>query len=777
MATESASTTVVGGVEEVTEWLTNDGREFYTHLYKAATQPPVATLVLVHGLGEHVDRYESIARTFARNGIQVLGFDQRGFGKTGRRHNRLGDSEGSSAVADDIAFMTKQVSVDGVPHFLFGHSMGGLNALNYCLERNSDGHVRGVIASAPAIIPGKATRAPNFVVAILNQVVKIVPSVQKSTGITTDILTNNQSELDKFNASVDNISHSTLGTLADILQTGKNVAKKAPQFSTPVYLAHADGDCATDYRGTRQFFDNLPEGLDKEYNEISNHPFHEIHFQDDLGFDLIDTYQQWILKHTLLCAGTPMAFDDDLLAELDELGGDFADEHTEEPQSGAGTLTADLSDDDDDDNSAENSADMVALGEASSSGAIGEEHDALIGKLASKSSNIRNVAKLCYSEGLHQLLAALSESQKVPVSEKHIVGRIEDDPEYQLMVRANEMSTRIAGEILVVYRFALDHYKMRFPELETLVRNPVDYARAIKAIGDSTDITKVDFEGILPNATRMVVTVTGSTTAGRLLSGEELERVGDACDCILELASAKSRIVSFIESRMPLIAPNLTAVIGSASAAKLIVEAGGLTALSKIPACNIQVLGKAQHTSTGLSAISTKRHAGIVYYSDVVRSVPEDFRQKMMRKISAKCALAARVDAQHESADGAMGRKFRVDLDAQVAKLLEAAPANAVKPLPVPDEGPKSRRGGRKVRKAREPYTMTELRKQRDRLQFGKFQEEVVVMDEMEGLGMMAEQQGEGEGCQKVPKVHAGAVWAQQCIWDCVARFHASAGL
>ncbi|KAJ2799508.1 U4/U6-U5 snRNP complex subunit prp31 [Coemansia guatemalensis] len=186
----------------------------------------------------------------------------------------------------------------------------------------------------------------------------------------------------------------------------------------------------------------------------------------------------------------------------------------------------------------------------------------------------------------------------------------------------------------------------------------------------------------------------------------------------------------------------MTAVIGAATAAKLIVEAGGLTALSKIPACNIQVLGKAQHTAVGLSSLTTKKHAGIVYYSEAVRRVPEDFRDKMVRKISAKCALAARVDAQHEASDGAFGQRFKAELDAQVEKLLEAAPMNAVKPLPVPDEGPKKRRGGRKVRRAKESQTVTELQKQRDRLQFGKFQDEVVVMDEMEGAGMMGHAAG-----------------------------------
>ncbi|KAJ1796165.1 U4/U6-U5 snRNP complex subunit prp31, partial [Coemansia sp. RSA 2399] len=77
-----------------------------------------------------------------------------------------------------------------------------------------------------------------------------------------------------------------------------------------------------------------------------------------------------------------------------------------------------------------------------------------------------------------------------------------------------------------------------------------------------------------------------------------------------------------------------------------------------------------------------------------------------------------------------------------VEKLLEPPPMNAIKPLPVPDEGPKRRRGGRKVRKAKEPFVQTELQKQRDRLQFGTFQDESIVMDEMEGAGMMGHSVG-----------------------------------
>ena len=43
-----------------------------------------------------------------------------------------------------------------------------------------------------------------------------------------------------------------------------------------------------------------------------------------------------------------------------------------------------------------------------------------------------------------------------------------------------------------------DKYRLKFPELESLVHHPIDYARVVKAIGNEMDITLVDLEDILP---------------------------------------------------------------------------------------------------------------------------------------------------------------------------------------------------------------------------------------------------------------------------------------
>lgn len=256
------------------------------------------------------------------------------------------------------------------------------------------------------------------------------------------------------------------------------------------------------------------------------------------------------------------------------------------------------------------------------------------------------------------------------------------------------------------------------------------------------DVTKIDLRSILPSATVMVITVTASTTAGQTLTDAEWKLTEEACDMALDLDAARRKIMNYVESRMTVIAPNLSNVIGTSTAAKLLTAAGGLTAFCKIPACNVQVLGNNKKTNTGFSAAHMERHTGYIYYSDLVNSAPQDLRRKLVKIISAKAVLAARIDASHQSPNGEQGQKMRDEIDAKIDKLQEAPSFKVVKALPVPDEGPKKRRGGKRVRRQKEAYAMTELRAARNRMAFGDQEEEVGYGDETEGLGMAAKQIG-----------------------------------
>ncbi|KAF9599573.1 hypothetical protein IFM89_039485 [Coptis chinensis] len=147
----------------------------------------------------------------------------------------------------------------------------------------------------------------------------------------------------------------------------------------------------------------------------------------------------------------------------------------------------------------------------------------------------------------------------------------------QVIVDCNALSVDIENEIVIVHNFVWDNYRLKFLELEYLVHHPIDYARVVKKIGNETNLTLVDLEGLLPSAIIMVVSVTASTTSGKPLPEEKLKKTLDAYDRALALDLAKKKVLDFVESRMGYISPNLSTIVGSVVAAKLMGSAGGLS--------------------------------------------------------------------------------------------------------------------------------------------------------------------------------------------------------
>lgn len=54
----------------------------------------------------------------------------------------------------------------------------------------------------------------------------------------------------------------------------------------------------------------------------------------------------------------------------------------------------------------------------------------------------------------------------------------------------------------------------------------------------------------------------------------------------------------------------------------LLGTAGGLTNLSKMPACNVQILGAQKRTLSGFSTAAILPHTGHVYYSEIAQKTP-----------------------------------------------------------------------------------------------------------------------------------------------------------
>ncbi|REH79785.1 alpha/beta hydrolase [Staphylococcus felis] len=100
-------------------------------------------VIIVHGLAEHLDRYDHVAEHLSQNGFNVIRYDQRGHGR----------SEGTplyydhkNQIIEDLESVVDYVKTHFTgPIFLLGHSMGGYAVAMYGTRH--PGSVNGIITS------------------------------------------------------------------------------------------------------------------------------------------------------------------------------------------------------------------------------------------------------------------------------------------------------------------------------------------------------------------------------------------------------------------------------------------------------------------------------------------------------------------------------------------------------------------------------------------------------------------------------------------------------
>ncbi|RWA04834.1 hypothetical protein EKO27_g10271 [Xylaria grammica] len=375
--------------------------------------------------------------------------------------------------------------------------------------------------------------------------------------------------------------------------------------------------------------------------------------------------------------------------------------------------------------------------------------------------NVNDVRKVTsVMDRLEPLLKDISRFQSKPLSQATTnVGNIEDNPEYKILTESNTLSTQIDGEVMKVHKFIRDHYSARFPELETLIQNPIEYAKVVAILGngpmDSDSIRGIQdstnnplgetLKSVLDGPSLMVVTVEATTSKGHEITQEELERILRACHLMIKMDKAKKTLTEYVQSRMSIFAPNLTAVVGSLTAAQLINTAGGLTNLSRVPACNIAAWGTNKSRSAAFATNTSIRQQGYLYYSPIIRGIPNDLKKKAMKAVAAKLVLAARADTSHATPDGSYGEELRAQCLERLDKITEPPPNKGQRALPAPDDKPSRKRGGRRARKAKEATAMTEMRKAQNRMAFGKEEKEAGygTGDSTVGMGMIG-QPGDG---------------------------------
>lgn len=252
------------------KWKSRDGLEMYARGWKP--EAPKAVVVLVHGHGEHINRYNHVAEALTQTGYAMQGFDLRGHGQSA---GRRGHTPTYDSLMNDITdfIVDAQKRYPDYPVFLYGHSMGGNLVINYAL-RSPQG-LKGIIATGPWL--KLAFDPPTVQVLVAKALNSMLPSFSLASGLSQVSLSRDPEVVSKYAA--DPLVHDKISARLynGIYESGLWALEHASELKTPMLLMHGSGDKITSAPASQEFAQKAGKLVtlrvwDGFYHEIHNEP-------------------------------------------------------------------------------------------------------------------------------------------------------------------------------------------------------------------------------------------------------------------------------------------------------------------------------------------------------------------------------------------------------------------------------------------------------------------------------------------------------------------------
>ncbi|MDB5906195.1 MAG: lysophospholipase [Massilia sp.] len=260
-----------------------DGTMLYVTDYLLPASQARASVVLLHGLGEHSGRYRQLAGFLNERGVSVRCYDHRGHG---RSQGKRGDVINGDPMLQDAEIIIEDFAARfPEPPFLFGHSMGGLFAARFALARLAP--LRGLILSSPAL----ALRIAPLQAKMLKVLHAIAPSCGVPNGLSPSSLSRDQEVVAAYKA--DPLVHRKISArlLRSMLASIDYCQSHAGSLGIPALMLVAGEDHLIDADGSKRFFAQLPAGLAQMhvYDGMYHEVFNEIDAQRPL-----DDLKEWL---------------------------------------------------------------------------------------------------------------------------------------------------------------------------------------------------------------------------------------------------------------------------------------------------------------------------------------------------------------------------------------------------------------------------------------------------------------------------------------------------
>jgi len=252
-------------------------------------EEPVGVVVLVHGLHEHGGRYRSVAERLAAAGYAGYAVDHPGHGRSPGTRGNIGSM---AATVDGVHALVRLAGErhPGLPLFVYGHSLGGLIALQY-LTGDPDPAIAGAVISAPAVDLSAANAAQRALAPVLSRLTPNAgvlqldaEAVSRDPEVVREYRTDPLNRMGKVRAR----------TGAEMMRTTAALPRRLGSLTMPLLVLHGSADrlvppAASElvpaHAGSADLTRRLYDGL---YHEPHNEPEKE---------QVLDDVVAWLDAH------------------------------------------------------------------------------------------------------------------------------------------------------------------------------------------------------------------------------------------------------------------------------------------------------------------------------------------------------------------------------------------------------------------------------------------------------------------------------------------------
>jgi acylglycerol lipase len=208
-------------------------------LYRQAwtVEDPVGAVVLVHGAHEHGGRYRHVAERLAAAGYATHAVDHPGHGRSPGRRGNIGSM---AAAVDGVAELVRTAGQQhpGVPLFVYGHSLGGLIALQY-LTGTPDARVAGAVLSAAALDTSAANAVQRTLAPLLSRFLPDLGVLQlDAEAVSRDPEVVRDYRTDPLNHNGRMVAR----TGAELMTTALAMPRRLPSLTLPLLVLHGTAD-------------------------------------------------------------------------------------------------------------------------------------------------------------------------------------------------------------------------------------------------------------------------------------------------------------------------------------------------------------------------------------------------------------------------------------------------------------------------------------------------------------------------------------------------------